>query len=315
MEVDPVKFEGCLLGLSIGDALGMPFEGWRPAMIVNKLGGRVSRFEPNKDRGLKAGQWTDDTKMALQLARSIIRKKGAFDPDDAARAYEAWFDSGDLRGIGATIAESILKLKSGVPWNESGRKGELAAGNGTAMRAAPLGLLNCTNISKLKEDSKNDALITHNNEEAVAGSRAVNFFVARGASGAGFSEARPKLIDECVDFIGPCRLASNLLRAKELLKDGLPSGTALQTLGTGGYVVESVAGAVFCFLKTPDRFDETVISAVMGGGDTDTLAAIAGAISGAWNGTWALPKNWVDSVESSEEIRAIAGKLYDYTMK
>jgi len=310
LNADPSKFEGCLLGLAIGDALGMPFEGWRPPWILSKLGRKVDDFHPCVDRGLRAGQWTDDTKMALALARSIIRSGGRFDPADAARAYLEWFESGDLRGIGRSTADSVLRLKGGFSWDRSGSTGEMAAGNGTAMRAAPIGLLNCNNMEKLLEDSAADASITHNNPEAVAGSRAVNFFVARGVCHADTREAKPSLIAECVKFIGPCKVAERLNRAAELLKENMATSTAVQTLGTGGYVVETVASAVFCFLKTPGDFETTVISAVMGGGDTDTTGAVAGAISGAWNGTWGIPRKWIERVEDSEEIRSVAGRLF-----
>ncbi len=313
MEADSSKFEGCLLGLAIGDALGMPFEGWRPTWIMSKLGGRVRDFLPDTRRGLKAGQWTDDTKMALHLAMSIKRNEGRFSAREAAKWYVRWFDSGDLRGIGGATAESILRLKAGSDWRESGKTGENAAGNGTAMRCAPIGLLDHKKLDLLREDSKNDAVITHNNPEAIAGSRAVNFFIATGVVQPDFVEAKPELIDRCIEFIGPCKVADNLKRAKQLLKENLHCGTALQTLGTSGYVVETVASAVYCFLKTPENFEETVISAVMGGGDTDTTGAVAGAISGAWNGTWSLPRRWVDTVEASDDFREIAGKLFNFS--
>lgn len=314
MEADPSKFEGCLLGLAIGDALGMPFEGWRPTSMVNKLGGRLTDFVACPERGLKAGQWTDDTKMALSLLGSIL-KCGKLDPAEAAKSYVDWFETGDLRGIGKTCLESIMKLKADIPWTESGRKGEMAAGNGAAMRTAPIGLLHCDRPDKMREDSKLDAIITHNNDEAIAGSRAVNFFISQGVRQADFRLATPDLIDKCADFIGPSDVARRLKRAKELLLEGMPTGTAIQTLGTGGYVAETVASAVFCFLKTPDNYEKTVIAAVMGGEDTDTTAAVAGAISGAWNGTWGLPLRWVESVEATDELRELAGKLYTLSQK
>lgn len=311
-QTDPSKFEGCLLGLAIGDALGMPFEGWRASSIRSRLGHGVDDFMSSTEHGLRAGQWTDDTKMALQLARSIIRSSGRADPEDIARAYLEWFDSGDLRGIGRTTAESILRLKKGVPWSESGKAGECAAGNGTAMRVAPIGLLHCNNYEKMLEDARADAVITHNNPEAVAGSQAVAFFIARGVNQPDTGEARVDLIDECVKLIGPCKVADKLNQAGKMLKEGLPAGTAIGALGTGGYVVETVASAVFCFLKTPDNFEATVTAAVMGGDDSDTTGAVAGAISGAWNGTWGVPRRWIERVEDSEEIRSIAGRLFSF---
>lgn len=311
MNADPVKFEGCLLGLAIGDALGMPFEGWRPQYIQSHLGGRVKDFHPNPKRGLSRGQWTDDTKMALALLRSLIRTNGKTDPSDIARSYIEWFETGDLRGIGAATLESIMRLRAGAPWDKSGKTGEQAEGNGTAMRTAPIGLLYNNRPAELKLHSSQDATITHNNPEAIAASHTVNHLISRGVRQTGLIEAGPRLIDECLNLIGPCKLAAGLAKTKELLADKtMRCSTALNILGVSGHVIETVPSAIFCFLKTPGNFEETIISAVMGGGDADTTAAIAGAISGAWNGTWNIPKRWVDNVEASEDLRSLAGQLY-----
>ena len=310
MNADSTKFEGCLLGLAIGDALGMPFEGMRTSTIKSMLGGKAGEFMPCRDRGLRAGQWTDDTKMALKLAESIARKNGKVDPADIARAYVEWYDSGDLRGIGRATLEAILNLKSGKQWSESGKRGEFAAGNGSAMRCAPIGLLDCGRPEKMKEDCRLDAVVTHNNDEAVAGSRAVCFFIARGVTQSDLLEAKPELVSECIEYIGPCEVSRALERARKLLIEGAPAEAAVYALGTSGYVVETVASAVFCFLKTPESFETTVVEAVMGGGDTDTTAAVAGAISGAWNGLWGIPRRWVEQVEGSAEIRRVANELF-----
>lgn len=311
MKADSSKFEGCLLGLAIGDALGMPFEGWRPPWIMSKLGARVTDFHPCPDRNLGRGQWTDDTKMARHLCHSIIRSGGRVDGADAARSYVEWFESGDLRGIGKATLESIMRLRQGVPWDKSGKTGADAAGNGTAMRAAPIGLIHCLDRDAMHRAARDDAVITHNDPDAIAASRAVCFFVAAGVQLEEITEPAPDLIDECAAFIGPGKVADNLKRAKQLLNENMRTGTALQILGTSGHCVETVASAVFCFLKTPGDFEESVISAVMGGGDTDTTGAVTGAIAGAWNGTWGIPRRWVDAVEASAEFRSIAGRLFE----
>ena len=311
------RFKGCLLGLAIGDALGMPFEGWRPHWIHRKVGDKLNDFLPAPRHNLGAGMWTDDTKMALHLAESIVRCGGKVEPEDVARSYVAWFDSGDLRGIGNATFESIMRLKAGSSWEDSGMRGKYAAGNGTAMRTAPVGLLDCLDPERLREDSRNDAIITHFNDEAITGSRAVNFLIAMGVISES-TGARPcartsetiRLIDKTIAFIGGCDLAANLGKAKNLLEDGVQPDVALSKLGTSGYVVETVASAVYCFLRTPNDFAETVSAAILAGGDTDTTGAVAGAISGAWNGVEGIPKRWVQGVESGEMIMELAEKIY-----
>ncbi|HHT9120934.1 MAG TPA: ADP-ribosylglycohydrolase family protein [Candidatus Hypogeohydataceae bacterium YC41] len=123
------RFIGCLLGLAIGDALGMPFEGWSPVSIKRHWNAAFSQkglkgFLPSPSRGLRAGQYTDDTLMALCHVRSLI-EKGGVAPEDIGKRFIEWYDSGNLRGIGGTTAYAIRRLKKGYNWQESGATGEL----------------------------------------------------------------------------------------------------------------------------------------------------------------------------------------------
>ena len=297
------KFAGCLLGLAIGDALGMPFEGMR-GEVIRKRYGEVTEFLPA--RGLAAGQYTDDTKMMLCIAESIL-EKGHVDPEDVAQRFVGWFDAGDLRGIGRSCLEGILNVKRRISWRESGRRGKWAAGNGTAMRIAPVGLIDSRDLKRLREDCWATSVITHNNPEAVAGATAVAYAIARLVSAEVDKEA---FLPEIATFVGDSEMARNLEQAQGLLSTGTPTEEALAVLGTSGYVVETVASALYCFLRTPGNFMTTVASAVKGGGDTDTIAAIAGAISGAYNGVASMPQHLVEQVEDSMKLQELGQDIY-----
>jgi ADP-ribosyl-[dinitrogen reductase] hydrolase len=292
------KFAGCLLGLAIGDALGMPFEGMR-ADTIRTHHGEVREFLPA--HGLSPGQYTDDTKMMLCIAESIV-EKGRVDPEDVAQRFVGWFDSGDLRGIGLTCQEAILNLKGEIPWRDSGRRGYWAAGNGAAMRIAPVGLIDCHDMEQLREDSWATSVITHNNSEAVAGAVAVAYPIAHLISG---EVDERTFLPEIAAFVGDSEVARHLEQAQSLFSSRTPTEDALAVLGTSGYVVETVASAFYCFLRTPDDFLTTVSSAVMGGGDADTTAAVAGAISGAYNGVSRMPKHLVEGVEDSQRLQQL----------
>jgi ADP-ribosylglycohydrolase len=297
------RFAGCLVGLAIGDALGMPFEGMHAQAILDERS-QVTEFLPG--HGLASGQYTDDTKMMLCLAESMV-ENGRVNPDDIARRFVAWFESGDLRGIGNTCLEAILNLKSGLPWEESGHRGEWAAGNGTAMRIAPVGLLDWQDIERLREDCWSTSIITHHNPEAVAGATAVAYVIAHLVTG-DLNETR--LLADAAEFVGASEMARNLLQAQRLLSCNTSTDVALETLGTGGYVVETVAGALYCFLRSPSDFLSSVSSAVLGGGDTDTTAAVAGAISGAYNGLRRLPAQLVAQVEDSKRLQDLGRAIF-----
>lgn len=306
---EPIKdrFLGCLLGLAIGDALGMPFEGWSPASI--KRTWIKKDFLPSRSTitmGLGPGQYTDDTLMALCHVHSLI-EKGRVEPEDIGSKFIEWYDSGNLRGLGNTCAYAIRRLKEGDNWQESGATGEYAAGNGGAMRIAPIGLFYHNDLPALKEAVRKAVIITHNNPEAVAGAMAVAYLVAKSVR----NELNPDTaIKDVSNFIGPCKVRENLQRAGELLGSGAAPEETLKTLGTSGYIVETVASAVFCFLYSPDDFYKTVVNAVEGGVDSDTTAAVAGAVSGSYNGIKGLPEEWLKGVEDSAGLQALAGKLY-----
>jgi ADP-ribosylglycohydrolase len=186
-------------------------------------------------------------------------------------------------------------------------KGEMAAGNGAAMRIAPVAVLDCRDLEKLREDCRVAAVMTHDNPEAVAGAQAVAYAVARAVRGD--LESR-QLIPDTTAFIGPGAVADRLAMAARFLDTGMEIDEALARLGTGGYVVETVASAFFCFLRTEDDFEETVSRAVGGGMDADTTGAIAGAISGSHNGLEAIPARWREGVEAADEILDLASRIF-----
>ncbi len=303
--VELVRFQGSLLGLAIGDALGMPLEGMRASAIQERFG-RVRDFMDAPWRLLKAGQWTDDTKMMLCHARSITRS-GGFDIEDTAREFVAWYESNDWRGPGRAVYDSLKRLQAGCSPLQSGAKGEMAAGNGGAMRIAPIGLLDCRDLDRLREDARLATAITHANEEAVAGGQAVAYVVARAARG----DLDPgTIIPQTADFIGDCQTAERMMMAARFLEKGMELDEALARLGTSGYVVETVASAMFSFLHTPDDFEATVSHAVGGGLDADTTGAVAGAISGAFNGLDSIPERWRENVEAAGEILDLAARIF-----
>lgn len=176
------------------------------------------------------------------------------------------------------------------------------------MRIAPVGLLDCYDLDCLREDAGAAAAITHDNPEAVAGCRAVAYAVARASRG----DLDPaSLLSDAAEFIGPCGTADHLRLAASLLDKDMVVDEALARLGTSGYVVHTVASAFFCFLRTPHDFEETVASAVEGGLDADTTGAVAGAISGAFNGLGSIPARWRDNVEAADEITGLAVRIFE----
>jgi ADP-ribosylglycohydrolase len=175
------------------------------------------------------------------------------------------------------------------------------------MRIAPIGLIDCQRAERLRQDVRTAGALTHSNPEALAGGLAVAHAVACLST----SKVKPPtLIEETVAFVGDCAVSRNLRCAQSLLNSGIPEAEALVTLGTTGYVVHTVASAFYCFVRTPDNLKKTIIDAVVAGHDTDTTGAVAGALSGAYNGEHAIPRHWREGIERGEYIKQLACKLY-----
>lgn len=305
------RFTGSLLGLAVGDALGQPVEAYPPERIRKDFG-EVRDFmagDPRLPLPLGAGQWTDDTQMMLDILRSLLRCKKV-DPEDIAREFLNDHESEGIRFSGFTVKYSLIRLKRGMSWERSGLDDEQTQGNGSAMRVAPIGLFHVRSLEALPEDARLSSIITHRHPEAVAGAIAVAYMVARAASGA--LDTRT-LLEETIAVIGECRVADNLRKAQQMLNEAWTTPDALKKIGTSGWIVHTVAAAAYCFLKTPDGFERSVIEAVMGGDDADTTAAVTGAISGAYNGEDAIPLRWREQVERGEEIRSMALELWRLT--
>lgn len=300
------KTNATLVGCAIGDALGNPFEmklaNYKPLQEWDgffKAGGTFWVGE--------AGQYTDDTLMSIALAGSLL-KCDKFDPQDVAAEYLYWYNTGNTRGIGNTTAEAIENLKDGSTWEESGVKRSNAAGNGSAMRVAPIGLVYRFDLVKLMECAIKDASITHNSLEPKVGSAAVALGIALLANGI----YNPReLIGEIIPLISQSVVKEKLELALDALDNNAYPPHALQAIGTSGYAPETVASA-FYILAATDNFKDAVVMAVKAGGDTDTTAAVVGALAGTYYGLEGIPDEYKNNVENFELLTSLDEELFNF---
>lgn len=291
-------FEGCLLGLGVGDSLGAVVEGMSNAEIRRRYG-RVTDMLGGGWHGLEPGNYTDDTAMMLCIARGIV-EKGRFDPEDVAARFLHWFDAGPI-GIGRTTWVALSEMKMGASWREAGRiaherLGGLSAGNGSIMRCAPIGLLDFRDHERLVEDSVNSSIITHWDPQARWGAVAVNLAIVEVLRG----EKADLLsrLEEKVEQPEVRRAIGEVERLKSL--DFEPSA----------YVLDTLQAALWCFVNT-SSFEEALITAVNLGGDTDTVGAVCGALSGAYYGFEDIPQRWHEVLQDRDEILWLARRLYE----
>ncbi|MGE5703817.1 MAG: ADP-ribosylglycohydrolase family protein, partial [Clostridia bacterium] len=172
MTEDRVK--GSLLGVAIGDAMGMPSELWSRHKVKARFG-RITTFLPGPDdhfvvKGFRAGQFTDDTAQTLKICQSIIKHEGAVDPTSVAYAILEWAEETEAfttNALGPSSQKALLAIKAGTPVEMAGGSGDT---NGAAMRIAPIGMI-CKpdNIVRLVDQVEKVCLGTHNTNVAIAG--------------------------------------------------------------------------------------------------------------------------------------------------
>ncbi len=299
------NFEGCLVALALGDSLGATMEGYRSHDLL------VAYQEERYDRWqMQVALWTDDTAMTVATAQSVIACAGV-NGEDIARRYLAWYRTGG-RGIGRATLRSMERLLNRVPWDEAGETGLWSAGSGVAMRIAPIGLFHAPNLRNLPDDVHDCGIITHRSDEAVNAAIAVAWVIARAAVG----ELRlDSMIANLLAYVPPCKAMDSIVRAQELAADGVPPTKALPDLGLSGSAWETVASAFYCWLRNPEDLADVLTVAVLGAGDADTRAAVAGSMAGAYLGSQAIPQRWARRLDGYRALVNLSHRLYETTLE
>lgn len=309
------KFIGSMLGTHIGDALGMPVEG-KSCETIEKYFGEMRDM---LDARLGPGTYTDDTEMMIALAESLVENRG-FNGHDMARRFEDNFNPD--RGYGSGTIQALFMLKSGMPWEEVGERVFYGGsfGNGSSMRAAPIGALYCNNPIKLHEVACSSSRITHSHIlgmegaalQAMAVAKAINLHPRQSV------DARRFIDDLILSVSLEADIYKSKLKDMEALLD-TPSDkkAVVEILGHDSSAPNSVPTAIYSFLTHTDDFEEAVVYAVSLGGDTDTIGAMTGAISGGFHGKSRIPSRWLEILENDEKgrdyIEKLAVKLWEIT--
>lgn len=291
------RFQGCLVGVAVGDALGLPLEGWTRQKIRRRFGvlrEMVDGFRP-------AGSVSDDTMQTLCLAESLA-ELGHFDADDFVRRLLHWYLT-DPFGIG-THTERVLSLVAqGVSWQEAveqveRRHAPLTAGNGSLMRCSPIALRYCNDISNLLEFSHESSRVTHPNLLARTSCAFFNCVLSRVLRGWEKSDALSFAME--VMAHAPHELLDRIRGITHESIDEVP---------TSGFVLDTLECALWTWWHH-DNFEDALITVVNLGGDTDTNAAVAGALMGAQCGLNAIPERWQEKVAVVSRCLELAEKLY-----
>jgi ADP-ribosylglycohydrolase len=301
---------GAVLGAAIGDAMGHPTEFLPLAAIRAKYGPLgVTGFELWWERdGRRFAPYTDDTQMAEAVLRTLVEcRLGGADLDETMRAmarrFVEWAErpQGGHRAPGKACLAGCRELAQGARWSEAG--GATAGGCGSVMRAFPLGLVFAEDLERAESWSVEHSRLTHRDPIALAACAAMSVGTARSACGAEPGAVLGEMVAAAARHSG--RTAALMEAALADARAGRPPDDVLSRLEAWA-AHEAIAAAVYVFSRHADDPRAAILEGANTQGDSDSIATLAGALTGARCGAGALPPDWVRKVERSEELVALA---------
>jgi ADP-ribosyl-[dinitrogen reductase] hydrolase len=285
---------GALLGLAIGDAIGTTLE-FRARdtykAVTDMVGGGPF--------GLKAGEWTDDTAMALALSDSLEAREDLDEQDLLSRFMNWWrwgvySCTGECFDIGVTTQQALMRWQSTkAPY--SGSTDPMSAGNGSLMRLAPVAIRFWNDRARLRDIAGRQSKTTHGAPEAIDACIAFAEVLADAIEGRSLLEVLRARSEPYVGAVGA------IMRGQWREK-------ARSEIRSTGYVAHSLEAALWCVDRSTDYQGAVLVAANLGE-DADTTAAITGQLAGALYGASGIPEDWVRRVAWREQIKAKATSL------
>jgi ADP-ribosyl-[dinitrogen reductase] hydrolase len=293
------NYRGALLGLAIGDALGTtleftpPMNPWQPQVTDIVGGGPFA---------LNAGDFTDDTSMALCLAESLVACRG-FDPSDQAARYVRWWQHGEnsVTGscfdIGGTTCAALRRfVETGRPY-----AGVMSGGgNGSLMRLVPVVLAYAREEDAAIEYAGKSSLVTHSAPEASDACRFYARLIVRALRGA-----------DIATLLEAWQAAGLELCPKiDAVARGSYKHKSWRQISGSGYVVQCLEAALWA-IDNSDTYRDAIILAANLGEDADTTAAVTGQLAGALYGLAGIASEWVDVLTWRERFLDLSNRLFE----
>jgi len=306
------RFRGVILGTAVGDALGLPAEGisrrraqklfkgrWRHRLVINR------------------GMVSDDTDHTVFVAQSLLAHPGSSELFTKRLSWcLRWWILSLPAGVGLATLKSILRLWIGI---SPSRSGVYSAGNGPAMRSAPIGAFFAFTPERLDGYLRASTKITHTDPRALIGAKAVAYLTAFSIRESSterpslekFSKVLQSANNQDEDWDNLVSLISTAYRQRQSVDQFAESLGLLK--GVTGYVYHTVPVAVYAWYRHFGDFEQTVGAVLNCGGDTDTTGAVAGALAGAVVGEKGIPGDWLKGIfdwpRGSKQLRKIADLL------
>ena len=301
---------GTLVGCAIGDAMGMPGEMWSRSRIQRTFG-QIRDFLPGHPQheisaGFAPGETTDDTIVTVLVAKALIRCQGDLPPLELVHSIENWAreNAKSKTVIGPSTQRAFQQIANGVPPEQAGRTGET---NGASMRISPVGIISDhRNLTKLVERVSQVCMATHNTATAIAAASAVAAAVAHGIAGLPLEDARACILEAAAlgqqkgyETCSPSvleRIRFSMELSDSIEDDETFMDRQFSLVGCGLPSTESVPTAITIALRCRGDMMRCARMCANIGGDTDTMGAIACAITGAHVGIQAIPAEVTEQI-------------------
>lgn len=312
-----------MMGLIVGDALGVPVQFMDRTEIRNRAQGPVTGMESGGVYQMPEGTWSDDSSMALATLESLLEKKEA-DPLDIMQRFVKWDQEGEYTPFGRafdqgiTCSNAIYQFIKNPDIRTCGAIGEHANGNGALMRILPVCLyyyekqkLVCTSEDEAIEGIHRISGLTHNHLRSKMCCGIYYFCVKSIIEGTRKTivPSLEVLLQEGMDhgrkyYRQDIRNLTEMAHFERLYHLSEFSGTSEDKIKTTGYVIDSFEAAIWCLITT-DSYKECMLKAVNLGDDTDTVAAIAGGLAGLYYRYEAIPQEWIAVIKRKEWIEEL----------
>ena len=321
------RFAGCLIGQCLGDALGFMVEGYPPHACKHYVDNIMNsdRIFDQKRSVFSFGQYSDDSQLAREFLQSYAAC-GKFNPSDYGDRIAAIFNEHRIVGYGSATKQAAWRLINGVSWENSGTLPP-AAGNGSAMRAGPVGMLYFDEPQQMIQIAHDQGRITHQDRRCSAGAVTIAGAVALVIREENFSIS--KFLTQLSKWARPFDdiIADALINMQEwvhlpphealshIAKVGLAPNFSDRWQGISPFVTGSVLWSIYAFLKFTDSYWKAISTAIAVGGDVDTTAAMTGAISGARVGLEGIPLSFAKHINDNgtwkfDDLVALANQCY-----
>lgn len=292
-----------MLGLLVGDALGVPYEFHPASAIPDPVEMTPPPGFARAWPGVPAGTWSDDGAQALVLLESLQRL-GRLDVDDLGRGFvrwwrEGWFAVDDTFDIGNATRAALARIEGGTPAAQAGGTGENDNGNGSLMRVLPLALWHEGTDADLVADAYTQSAVTHGHPRTQVCCALYCLWARRLLAGAAPAQAWDDAVaalEPLVDERSWAELREHVLACVDAPARG------------SGYVVHSLLAARHLLLTQAD-YAGVVRGAVRLGEDTDTTAAIAGGLAGVVHGEDGIPAQWLQLLRGREQLDPLLDRL------